>query len=95
MNRVKPTPMDLEGASALALQALTFLAADTARLSRFLSLTGIGPAELRETASTSRFQAGVLEHLLGDESLLLVFASEAGVAPEMIAPAQALLANDA
>jgi hypothetical protein len=33
----------------------------------------------------------VLEHLAGDESLLLVFAASANVAPETLAPALALL----
>jgi hypothetical protein len=33
----------------------------------------------------------VLDHLLSDESLLLVFAAHAGVAPETIAPAHDLL----
>jgi hypothetical protein len=33
----------------------------------------------------------VLNHLLQDESLLLVFAASHGIAPELIAPAHALL----
>ena len=39
-----------EEAATLALAGLTFLAEDTARLGRFLSLTGIGPEELRAVA---------------------------------------------
>lgn len=75
----------------MALQGLTFLAGDGPRLGRFLSLTGIGPEELRAWAGTPRLQAAVLEHLLADESLLLVFASETGAVPEHAAPALALL----
>ncbi len=85
--------MNLEAAGALALQGLTFLAGDAPRLNRFLSLTGIAPAELRALATTPHFQAAVLEHLLADESLLLVFATETGVSPGLIAPAQALLTS--
>ena len=75
----------------MALQGLTFLAGDGPRLGRFLSLTGIGPEELRSWAGTPRLQAAVLEHLLADESLLLVYASETGANPERVAPALTLL----
>jgi hypothetical protein len=83
--------MTVQRAEALALQGLTFLAADAARLTRFLTLTGIDPSELRGWAENPGIQAAVLDHLLADESLLLVFAAEAGVAPEEVAPAQAIL----
>lgn len=85
--------MTREAAEALALQGLTFLAGDGGRLSRFLALTGIDPGELRNWDGNTAIQAAVLEHLLADESLLLVFAAEAGVAPETVAPAQQLLAE--
>ncbi len=83
--------MDADQAETIALAALAFLAEDAQRLGRFLALTGLGPAELREQAQTPRFSAAVLDHLLRDESLLLVFAASRGVAPELIAPAQSLL----
>lgn len=83
--------MSPELAQTLALQGLTFLASDGQRLARFLELTGIGPPELRAWAETPRLQTAVLEHLLADESLLLVFASEAGCAPEACAKALTIL----
>ena len=83
--------MDAESAGALALQGLAFLAADEQRLSRFLSLTGAGENDIRAAAATAEFQAAVLDHLLLDESLLLVFASETGIDPASIAPAHAVL----
>ena len=83
--------MSPELAETLALQGLTFLASDGQRLARFLELTGIGPPELRSWAETPRLQIAVLEHLLADESLLLVFASEAGCAPEACSKALAIL----
>lgn len=85
--------LTFDAAERLALQGLAFLASDAQRLGRFLALTGIGPAELRNWESNPALQSAVLDHLLGDESLLLVFAAEAGLPPEQVAPAQQLLAG--
>ncbi len=84
---------EIPDAETLALRALSFLATDGERLGRFLSLTGIGPAELRRTAGDRAMLAGVLEYLLQDETLLLVFATEAGVQPEAIPAAHRILAG--
>lgn len=84
----------LDQAETLALQGLTFLAGDPQRLVRFLSLTGLTPNDLRAFGSDPKLQAAVLEHLLGDESLLLVFAADAGAAPEAISPALDVLTRD-
>ncbi len=86
-------PLDVDGAETIAIAALAFLAQDGARLGRFLALTGLGPDELRENARQHVMLAAVLNHLLGDESLLLVFSSETGVVPEAIEPAHRLLAS--
>ena len=79
--------MDADQAEAVALSALAFLAADMQRLGRFLALTGLGPAELRTKARSPRLLAAVLDHLSGDESLLLTFASSNGLDPQLIAKA--------
>jgi hypothetical protein len=89
------TADDLEQAQSIALTALAFLAEDAARLSRFLTLTGISPAELRAGADTPQTLAAVLEHVMGDESLLLVFSASKSVPAEAIEPARALLARSA
>ncbi|MEW5963271.1 MAG: DUF3572 domain-containing protein [Pseudomonadota bacterium] len=89
----RPPPLDHDGALAVALGGLAFLAEDADRLGRFLVETGIGPDELRVHADDPALLASVLDHLLGDESLLLVFATQSGLAPETILPAQALLAS--
>ena len=83
--------MTLETAENIAAQGLGFLAEDAARLSHFLTLTGLRPDEVRAQAETPEFLTAVLEHIVNDESLLLVFASNASIAPEMIAPALTLL----
>lgn len=83
--------LTVDDAETLALQGLTFLAGEPRRLARFLDLTGISPAELKSWGGNRALQSAVLEHLLGDESLLMVFSAEAQIAPEQVAPAQMLL----
>jgi hypothetical protein len=83
--------MDRESAEAIAVQGLAFLAEEPARLARFFLVTGLDPGEVRARASTPELLSAVLEHLAGDESLLLVFAASRRVAPESIGRAIALL----
>jgi|SRR6185437_4719649 len=82
-----------EAAEALAVQALNFLATEPERLSRFLALSGLDPASIREAAGESGFLAGVLSHLGEDERLLTQFATEAGVTPAEVDRARRLLAG--
>lgn len=91
----KRAALDRESAQDLAIKALVFLAEDGTRLGRFLSLTGMAPNDIREVASTSSFQSAVLEHLLADESLLLAFAANAGLAPDQVQAAAHLLQGSA
>ena len=70
-----------EAAEELAIQALTFIATDPTRLDRFLAITGIGPAEIRAAAQEPGFLAGVLDHVAGDEGLLLDFAADVRIDP--------------
>ena len=74
-----------EEAEVTALHALGFLAADPERISRFMDLSGLDPAAIRASASDPAFLGAVLDHLLGDESLLLIFAEERALRPERIA----------
>ena len=83
--------MAQEAAETLAIQALTFIAQDGERLGRFLALTGIGPAEIREAAQEPGFLLGVLDFVSQDEALLTEFAAANGFAPEDIGKAQAVL----
>lgn len=83
---MRPKNLDSsEEAEVTALQALAFLAADPERLSRFMDLTGLGLDAIRAAVANPHFLGGVLDHLLGDESLLLIFAEEHGLKPERIA----------
>jgi hypothetical protein len=74
-------------AEALAIQALSFFAADPERLGRFLASTGIGPQDIRQAACESGFLAGVLDYVVSDERLLKSFAEESQAAPRDIAAA--------
>ncbi len=49
----------------------SFLATDPERLGRFLAITGIGPEAIRTAAADPQFLAGVLDHVVSDEPLLL------------------------
>ena len=86
-----PLQASREAAEMLAVQALAFIAEDPERLSRFLGITGIAPEEIRAAAREPGFLAGVLEHMLADESLLIAFAEGAGVDPGEIARARSAL----
>jgi hypothetical protein len=81
----------LDSARSLAVSALAFIAADSDRLNRFLSLTGLGPDNLRTAAADPAFLGSVLDYLVGDEALLLEFAADAGLKPEAVARAHAAL----
>ncbi|WP_333794039.1 DUF3572 domain-containing protein [Hyphomicrobium sp.] len=89
----RQTVPSADEAAALALSGLAFLAGDESRLGRFLALTGIGPDQLRAAADAPETLVAVLDYLLADESLLLVFSSSAPTPPEAIAPARAVLAR--
>lgn len=80
-----------EAAETLAVEALAFLAEDPETLGRFLSATGLGPETLRAAASEPGFLAAVLEHVMADEALLLVFAERRRIRPMMIAAARHML----
>jgi hypothetical protein len=71
----------------LAIQALAFIAEEPERLGAFLSITGLAPEQIREAAREPSFLGGVLEHMLGDEHLLIAFSQSAGINPADIARA--------
>jgi Protein of unknown function (DUF3572) len=80
-------------AETLAIQALGFMAGDPERLGVFLAATGIGPEMIRTAAAEPSFLAGVLDHVCGDEALLIAVADHAGVTPQDVEHAQAVLSG--
>ncbi|HXW41841.1 MAG TPA: DUF3572 domain-containing protein [Xanthobacteraceae bacterium] len=87
----KPNAAPRQAAEMLAIQALGFIAAEPQRLADFLNASGIAADDIRAAAREPHFLVGVLEHMLGDESLLLAFAADAGIDPAGIARARAAL----
>ena len=84
---------DIERARDIAIAALQFLAEDTERLARFLSLSGIEARSIRSAAQEPGFLAGVVDHLLADELLLLVFAKESDIHPGEVRKARVALSG--
>ena len=84
----------IEAAEMLAIQALGFIAAEPERLEAFLAATGLTLERLRESATEPDFLAGVLEHMLADESLLLAFADSAAIDPAAVARARNALGRN-
>ncbi len=80
-----------DSARSLAVRALAFIAADFDRLSRFLSLTGLGPDNLRTAAADPTFLGSVLDYLVANEELLVAFAADAGLKPEAVVRAHSAL----
>lgn len=84
-------PLQTDEAEVIALQALQYLAQDGDRLGRFLSLTGIGPQDLRTGAGDTAVLTAVLGYMAEDESLLLVFCDAARLPPESVMDAHRAL----
>jgi hypothetical protein len=91
----KPLPAARETAELLAIQVLTFIAEDGARMRDFLAATGLTPGQIRTAALQEGFFAGVLEHMLANESLLVAFADSVGIDPAEIGRARATLGRGA
>lgn len=83
--------LTVDKASEIAVQALGFLALDEKRFTRFLDLTGLAVEEIRAQASEFAFQAGILEYLRSEESLLMVFCANANLDPSVVMTAHHVL----
>jgi hypothetical protein len=80
-------------AEELAVAALSFIAAEPERLGRFLALTGMASDSIRAAAREPQFLVGVLDHVAGEEQLLLAFAAENQLDPEAVMRARDALAG--
>jgi hypothetical protein len=86
-------PKSSQDAEALAISALGFLASDPERLGRFLSVTGLGPENLRAAAGEPAFLLSVLDYVAADESLLLALAGHLAIRPDAITEAHQRMAG--
>ena len=78
-------------AETVAIQALSFLAADHTRLARFLAETGLGPETLRGAAQSPEFLVSVLDFVLGNENLLKEFVEAHELKPSTVGAAREAL----
>ena len=74
--------------TALALRALAATLADQRLATRFLSLSGIEPPELRQRASDPDVLVALLRFLEAHEPDLLAIAEELGVKPVALVAAR-------
>ncbi len=81
----------MQNAENIAIRALGFLSKDEKSFQRFLDLTGISIDELRVAAASAGFLTGVLDHIMQDESLLLVFSQNEGIEPQLVSNAHSFL----
>jgi hypothetical protein len=88
MRRAK---IDRNEAERIAVAALAFLAGDHGCLTRFLDVTGLAPARIRDAAGEPDFLAAVLDHLVGDDELIVGLAEDLRIRPEDVVEAQRVL----
>jgi len=88
---MKPMPLSLDAAEALAMRALAWMASDEALIGGFLAASGAGPADLRAHAAEPEFLGFVLDFLLADETALVAFAVAEGIRPDLPLRARAAL----
>ena len=83
--------MSNESAEHVAALAFAFLAEDKVRIGRFLDLTGISSDALAGLVGERTFLAGVLDHLMGDDALILAFCANFDLKPNDVKRAHRLL----
>lgn len=78
----------------IALRGLAYLTRDEERLARFLAMTGLDAGDVRPLLADRGFHLAVLDHLAGDETLLLDFVAAEALPPESVGEARRALGGD-
>jgi hypothetical protein len=89
----KPVHNPREVAEIVAVQALSFIAGDPARLGAFLAESGIGPETLRAAATDPQFLGSVLDFVMRDDATVQAFAAASELHPTNIAAARQALSD--
>ena len=89
----KPVHNPREVAEIVAIQALSFIAADPERLGLFLAESGIGPETLRTAATNPQFLAHVLDFVMRDDATVKALATATQLHPTNIAAARQVLGD--
>ena len=90
---MQPNPNSGAEPQSIARDALTFLLSEPSRAQRFLDDTGLSPGDLRARVNSDEVLEATLDALLRDESLLLMFAANQSIKPEVIVEAAHALAT--
>lgn len=72
---------------AIAVAVLSWLANDPDMFGRFLALTGVAPAQVRDAVGDPAFLGGMLDFLMNHEPTLMAFCEATGTAPDAVAAA--------
>jgi hypothetical protein len=83
--------ISVEEAERLALDALSYIIADSERMVRFLAISGLHPDTIRSAASEPGFLAGILDYVAADEALLIGLAETLQTKPEHLMEAHRTL----
>lgn len=78
-------------AETLALKALSYLAHSPEDLDRFVTLSGVAPADLRARADDPEILAAVLDFVLTDDGRVTGFCEDAGIDPRELHAARRAL----
>ncbi len=81
-----------EAAESLAADLFAWMAGEPEILDRFLAVSGLDGRTIRTAASDPGFLGGVLDFAVGDDAVMVAFASHAGIAPDRIGTAWTILA---
>jgi hypothetical protein len=87
----RPSQLTRHTAETLAIQALAFIAEEPESLARFLAASGLTVEQIRTASRQPGFLAGVLDHMLADDKLLVAFAQSSGLDPNEVARAASKL----
>jgi hypothetical protein len=85
--------MTPDEASAIATDAVIWLASEPEALAGFLVASGLAPGEVARRGADPEFLAAVLDWVLGSDATVLAFVAAAGRRPEDPARARSLIAG--
>ena len=71
-------------AETIGIKGLSFLIASEDDFARFMGLSGLDIADMRERAGDPDFLGAVLDHLLSDDALLTAFCEAEGQTPKAV-----------
>jgi len=85
--------MNDDQAHTIALQGLAYVMSEEVLALQFMELTGFNTTDIRDNAGAPEVLEAVLSVLAQDDSTLLTFATNAGLAPERVMEAYGVIAH--